>query len=158
MRQIVVGIVLWAALGMGVAAGADDPIIAPIQKFMDAFNKGDTATAAATHSATADLTIIDEVPPYAWHGVKAFGTWAEALGVYDKSQGITDEHVAISAPTRVETSGDRAYVIVPAVYTFKEHGEARRAEAQMTLALRKGASGWLIHAWTWTGPRATAVK
>jgi hypothetical protein len=24
----------------------------------------------------------------------------------------------------------------------------------MTFTLKKGAGGWLIHGWTWTGPRA----
>jgi hypothetical protein len=28
-----------------------------------------------------------------------------------------------------------------------------REAAQMTFALKKGASGWLIHGWTWTGPK-----
>jgi len=27
--------------------------------------------------------------------------------------------------------------------------------SQMTVALKKGAGGWLIHSWTWTGPKPT---
>jgi len=61
--------------------------------------------------------------------------------------------VTISAPTRVESSGDSAYVIVPAVYSYKEKGVAMRETAQMTFVLKKGTSGWLIHGWTWTGPK-----
>jgi hypothetical protein len=49
--------------------------------------------------------------------------------------------VTLSAPTRVETTGDRAYVVVPAVYVFKERGVAMRETAQMTFALKKGAEG-----------------
>jgi len=152
----------WAAAALlltGTHAGAatDPQIVAPIQKFMDTFNKGDAAGAAATHSATDDLVIIDEVPPYVWHGAKAFGAWAGDLAAYDKKNGITDEAVAISAATRVEATADKAYVIVPAVYTFKQNGAPMRAAAQMTVVLQKGASGWLIHGWTWTGPRAKAV-
>ncbi len=56
--------------------------------------------------------------------------------------------MTIEAPTRVEVEGDGAYVIVPAVYSFKEKGVLMRAAAQMTFALKKGAGGWLIHAWT----------
>ena len=33
-----------------------------------------------------------------------------------------------------------------------------REAAQMTFALKKGASGWLIHGWTWTGPKAQKVS
>ena len=54
--------------------------------------------------------------------------------------------MTIRAPTRVEIEGDGAYVIVPAVYSFKEKGVPMRATAQMTFALKKGAGGWLIHA------------
>ena len=65
--------------------------------------------------------------------------------------------MTISAPTRIETTGEQAYVVVPAVYTFKERGVAKRTAAQMTVTLKKGAGGWLIHGWTWTGPRAKPV-
>jgi ketosteroid isomerase-like protein len=145
-------------LTSAAASAANDPqILAPVQKFIDAFNKGDVAGAAATHSATDDLVIIDEVPPYVWHGAKAFDAWANDLAAYDKQNGITDEAVAISAPTRVEATADKAYVIVPAVYTFKQNGANMRAASQMTLVLRKGAGGWLIHGWTWTGPKPKAA-
>lgn len=63
----------------------------------------------------------------------------------------------MSAPTRTETAGDTAYVIVPAVYTYKEKGVAMREAAQMTFVLKKGTGGWLIHAWSWTGPKPQRV-
>lgn len=61
--------------------------------------------------------------------------------------------VTLSAATRTERNADQAYVVVPAVYTFKLRGAAMPEAAQMTFVVRRGASGWLIHAWTWTGPR-----
>ena len=131
--------------------------MAPIQKFIDSFNKGDTAGAMATHAAGADLAIIDEVPPFIWRGAKAFQAWSTALDAASKQAGITDQMVTIKAPTRTESSGDSAYVIVPAVYTYKEKGVAMREAAQMTFTLKKGASGWLIHGWTWTGPKPQRV-
>lgn len=81
------------------------------------------------------------------------GAWSTALDSISKQAGITEQMVTISAPTRTESSGDSAYVIVPAVYTYKEKGVAMREAAQMTVVLKKGASGWLIHGWTWTGPK-----
>jgi hypothetical protein len=145
--------------GVAVGAATPDPqLIAPIQKFMDAFNKGDAAGAASTHAATADLVIIDEVPPYVWHGAKAFQAWSADLDADAKKNALTDMAVTIGAPTRVETSGDQAYVVVPAVYAFKQRGVAMHEKAQMTFVLKKGASGWLIHGWTWTGPEPSAVK
>jgi hypothetical protein len=78
--------------------------------------------------------------------------WAADLERRDKAEGVTDQHVALGAATRVESDGTQAYVIAPSVYTFKQKGVAMRAAAQMTFTLKKGASGWLIQGWTWTGP------
>jgi ketosteroid isomerase-like protein len=163
MHYLTRGALVWVLLGAAASAQTPDAqLMAPIQKFIDSFNKGDSAAAAATHAAGADLTIIDEVPPYVWRGPKAFQAWSADLDGDAKKRGITDPVVTISAATRVEMNGDQAYVVVPAVYTFKERGVAMREAAQMTVALRKSADGgWLIHGWTWTGPKpqaATAAK
>jgi hypothetical protein len=61
---------------------------------------------------------------------------------------------SLGAVTRFESDGTAAYVIVPSTYTFKEGGAAMRETAQMTFTLKKGATGWLIHGWTWTGAKA----
>jgi len=159
VRKASVAAVVWLFAGVAVGAATPDPqLIAPIQKFMDAFNTGDAAGAASTHAATADLVIIDEVPPYVWQGAKAFQAWSADLDSDAKKNALTDMAVTLGAPTRVETSGDQAYVVVPAVYAFKQRGVAMHEKAQMTFVLKKGASGWLIHGWTWTGPKPTAVK
>ncbi|MEP6917512.1 MAG: nuclear transport factor 2 family protein [Acidobacteriota bacterium] len=158
MRYAILGAMTCVCLSGLVQAQAPDPqIVAPITRFMDAFNKGDAAGASATHAAAADLVIVDEVTPFTWHGEQAFKMWAADLESSDKKLSITDQHVAVGAPTRVESDGASAYVIVPTVYTFKQSGEAMRANAQMTLVLKKGPGGWLIHGWTWTGPRAQKV-
>ncbi len=155
MKHRMLGVVLTVVLGASAVAAATDPqIVAPLHKFADRFNKGDVAGAAATHAATDDLTIVDEVPPYAWHGPQAFSTWASALESHDKANGITDEKVTIGDATRVESDGQQAYVIVPAVYEFKQHGKAMHEKAQMTFVLKKDPGGWMIHGWTWTGPKA----
>ena len=154
MRYLTLVTFVCAFMVAPLSAQAPDPqLIAPIQKFIDSFNKGDSAGAMATHAAGADLVIIDEVPPFIWRGAKAFQAWSTALASASKQAGITDQMVTISAPTRTESSGDSAYVIVPAVYTYKEKGVAMRESAQMTFALKKAGGGWLIHGWTWTGPK-----
>jgi hypothetical protein len=150
MLGIAACLVLGAA---AVAAPPDAEVMAPIQKFIDGFNAGDAEGAAATHAHTADLTILDEVPPFMWRGEQAFGAWAAALESDSQERGATEQVVRLGAPTRIESSGERAYVVVPAVYTFKEGGKPMREDAQMTFALERGGSGWLIHGWTWTGPK-----
>ena len=158
MRHPAIGAVV--CLFLGAAAGAETPdsqVMAPIQKFVDSFNKGDAVAAAATHAATADLAIIDEVPPHLWRGPQAFQAWSADLDSDAKKHGITDQAVSLSAAIREELNGDSAYVVVPAVYTFKERGVAMREAAQMTFALKKGAGGWLIQGWVWTGPKPQPV-
>jgi ketosteroid isomerase-like protein len=160
VRHVFLSAVVFLGLGLGPAAQsqtANAQVMAPITRFMEAFNKGDIEAAAATHAADADLVIVDEVTPYVWRGSKAFHAWAGDLDADAKKRGVTDQQVSIGAATRVETDGTGAYVIVPSVYTFKEKGIAMRASAQMTFTLKKGASGWLIHGWTWTGPKPRKV-
>ena len=153
MRVLTLAAIGWFALAAPASAQQDAELMAPIQKFIDSFNKGDAAGAAATHAAGADLTIIDEVPPYLWRGPKAFQSWSADLDSDAKKTGMTEPMVTLSTPSRIERNVDHAYVIVPAVFTFKQKGAAMRESAQMTFVLRKGAGGWLIHGWTWTGPR-----
>ncbi len=154
MRHLTLGVVLGLVLSAAASTGSPDPLLmAPIQKFIDSFNKGDAAAAAATHAPTADLAIIDEVPPYLWRGPQALQAWSADLASDSTKHGLTDQVVTLSAPTREESNGEQAYVVVPAVYTFKERGVAMREAAQMTFALKKGSGGWLIHGWVWTGPK-----
>ena len=140
-------------VGMARAAAPDD-ITATLNQFVAAFDKGDIKAAEATHDG-ANLTITDEVAPYVWKGPHAFGDWVHDLMASDARAGIAGEAVAISAPSRIEISGDDAYAVVPVVYSFKDHGAPMHEPAQMTLALHKGAAGWKITAWTWTGPKPT---
>src|SRR5262249_2372443 len=154
MRTLTMAAVVAVALAAPASAQTNAELTAPIQKFIDSFNKGDAAAAAATHASGADLAITDEVPPYVWRGANAFQTWATDLENDAKKNDITESMVTLRAPTRTERNGDQAYVVVPAVYTFKQRGTAMRETGQMTFVLKKGANGWLIHGWTWTGPKA----
>jgi hypothetical protein len=161
MQYLTLGalVCVWVGMGSPVQAQTTDPqVIAPITKFIDAFNKGDMAGAAATHASEADLVIIDEVPPFLWRGAQALKTWAADLEADAKKHGMTDQKVTLSRATRAESNGGDAYVVVPAVYSFKQGGVALRENAHMTFALKKGAAGWLIHGWTWTGPKAPTAQ
>lgn len=150
MKSLLIG--LLCAFAIGGPAAAHPELVAPIQTFVDSFNKGDLAAAKATH--TGDLAIVDEAPPYVWRGAGAVEAWAGDLAKDSEARGVTDQVVTLGKATREEVKGDRAYVIVPAVYAFKERGVAMREAAQMTFSLQKDAAGaWKINAWTWTGPK-----
>jgi hypothetical protein len=159
MRNLILGAIVSACIGAAAHAQPPDPqLTAPITTFIEAFNKGDLATAAATHAAGADLVILDEVSPYLWRGPQALKLWAADLDADAKKKGITEPKVTLGAVTRVEMTGADAYVVVPAVYTFKEKGAPMREAAQMTFTLKRGPSGWLIHGWAWTGPKPSKVS
>lgn len=133
------------------AASPNDEVTAQVTKFIDSFNKGDIKAARATHTENG-VVIIDEVAPYIWQGNDSFKTWLDDLGKHDKARGNTDASLKLSAPTRVEVEGDRAYVVAPALYAFKQKGVAMKEAGQMTFALRKGGAGWKINGWAFTGP------
>jgi hypothetical protein len=75
-----------------------------------------------------------------------------------KAAGITEPAVAYDAPSRVEIEDKTAYVIVPTVYTYKEQGRPTAEEGQMTFVLNRGAAGWKIGAWTWSGVKPHPAK
>src|ERR1019366_5091666 len=120
-------------VGMSAAAGAATPAaeaMVPVRAFIDSLNKGDTKATAAQTSPDGML-IIDEISPFTWSGPKAFDTWGKALDDSDKAAGNTDDLVTDGKPTRVVVSADRAYVVLPAWYTFKQKDVVIRETAQM---------------------------
>ena len=51
----------------------------------------------------------------------------------------------------MDVTGDRAYVVVPASYKYKEHGKpVSETGSTFTVALQKGPAGWLIAGWAWS--------
>jgi ketosteroid isomerase-like protein len=153
--------ILAAACAMALAApsavaAGNAALEAPIHQFIDNFNKGESAGAAAAHLPS--VSIIDEVPPHLWTGPKAFETWAADLAKNDMAKGISKENVALGGVKREVVEGKTGYVVFAATYTFDQNGKAMHEPAQMTFALKKTADGWKIAGWTWTGPNPTLVK
>jgi ketosteroid isomerase-like protein len=141
--------------GMAAAATTRAELTAPITAFVDAFDKGDVKAAAAPY--IADVSIIDEVPPYIWRGPTAFASWAQDLTANDKKLGLTGEKLTLGDVVRSETDGRHAYVVMAGVYEFTTaKGAPMHENARMTFALRKGTDGWKIAGWTFTSARASA--
>lgn len=151
-------LILWAfvatVLSVAAAVAADGPPpIATVQRFLDAFNKGDLKAAEATHAT--EVTIVDEIPPYHWKGREAFKAWLADLTEDGMAHEVTDGNMKLGNTIREETKGDAAYVVVATEYSFKEKGTPMRAPAQMTFALKQDKGLWRIVAWTYAGPKAT---
>jgi SnoaL-like domain len=150
MRLLLVALGCAFCATVAAAVTPDAALRAPIHQFIDSFNNGDAATAAATH-VSDDLTIIDEVAPFIWKGHDAFKSWSDDLAADATKNGISDQWVTLGDTVRQESASGRAYVIVQAVYTYKLKGAPMREDAQMTFALRNTDAGWRIAGWTWTG-------
>jgi hypothetical protein len=157
MKTTHLGLALIAGLAGAPAAAlaANARVEAPIRAFIDAFNKGDMKTAAATHLAS--VSIIDEPPPHYWTGAGAFNGWAGDLAKDAKANGDTDGKVILGSTTDESVSGDHAYTVMNAIYAYTEKGVAMREHGRFTFALTGGRGGWKIAAWAWSGSKPMAA-
>ena len=148
MNGIAIGL-LAAALAAGPAIAAEkDDVMLPIRQFVDGFNKGDVKSAVA--ACAEQTSIIDEFPPYEWHGAGGCAAWMRDYDSYATKQGISNGHVTLGSPKHVDIAGDRAYVVIPSSYVFKRDGKMLEEKGSFfTFALRKEAGGWRIASWSW---------
>jgi len=152
LKQFVGGalVVLALAVTPTVAFASDKTdVTAAVHKFFGNLDKTHVKTAVA--ACDSPVSIIDEFPPYEWHGANACDDWWKAYQQYNKNSGITDPDAKLGEPWSVDVTGDRAYVVSPATYSFKQHGKTiKEPNAVFTTALRKTAAGWRITGWTWS--------
>jgi ketosteroid isomerase-like protein len=154
MRSVLIALAVTLVAAGQTPAAAQTPaspkndVLAVVRQFVNDFNKGDGKSAVA---ACADqAAIIDEFPPYAWHGAGACAKWMSDYDADARQNGITDGIVTLGAPSHVDVTGDRAYVVIPSDYAFKRKGTPVKETGSMfTFALQKGAAGWRIVGWTW---------
>ena len=78
MRNIAIALALTVLVVGPVAASENTDVMVPVHQFIDGFNKGDTKAVVA--ASTDEMCIIDEFPPYEWHGA---GTCSKWLADYD---------------------------------------------------------------------------
>ena len=130
-------------------AGEKADVWATVQQYADAVDKGDMK--AMLDQCAAQTSIIDEFPPHVWQGTTGCADWANDFGAFSKQSGMTDEVLTLGRPLHVDVTGDRAYVVAEAKFTFKQNGKRTTERgALMTLALQKIASNWRITGWTWS--------
>ncbi len=130
------------------AASDSSDVMSAINKAVAAFNKGDMKTWTA--SCASPSSVIDDFPPHEWQGANACADWANSYAAFSKENGITGGMVTLGTPWHVAVTGDRAYVVTPASYTYKENGKPmKESGSTFTLALKKTAAGWLFTGWVW---------
>lgn len=139
-------------LAAGPAAATEqDNVMKTVRQWMDSLNKGDIKTAVA--ACAEETAIVDEFPPFEWHGKGTCAKWAVELEAYNKQVGITFGVTESKPPRRVDISGNHAYAVIPVDYRFTQNGkDGAEIGALFTVALKKGQQGWRITGWSWSRP------
>jgi hypothetical protein len=147
-----------AVLASGpVAASEKTDVMAVLHQWVDGFNKADMKSSVAT---CADQTsIIDDIPPHEWHGAGGCSKWWDDFNAFTKANEITNGNVTLGKPRHIDITADRAYIVVPANFTYNMKGKPMKQSGSIvTIAMQKGASGWRMTGWAWGSAIDVAVK
>lgn len=146
-KTLIAALLVVLATGMAIAVDTT-AVMAPVQQFVNGFNKGDAKTLLAACAGQA--SVIDDFPPHEWQGAEACKMWLNDYEAYAKRNGLTDGVVTLGQPRHVEVTGDRAYVVVPANFTYQKNGKATSENgATFIVALQKEGGAWRITGWAW---------
>jgi hypothetical protein len=124
------------------------PSLKPVDTFFAAFNRGDWE--AATACFGPDQTVIDETPPFGWSGHDAFKAWLKDNLTLWARTGLKEVKLDASEPLIVRTGPSSAYIVVPTVERFVQHGQAQAEKGFFTFLTRPVNNSWLISSMTWT--------
>ncbi len=148
MHKVIAALFAVALMAGSASASETLDVMRTVWQFVGSFNKGDVKTALG--DCAAQSSIIDEFPPYSWQGATGCADWSNDFDAYIKKNGMTDPKVTLGLLRHVDVSGDRAYVVVPANFTFKKNGKRINERSSiLTLALQKVADSWRITGWAW---------
>jgi len=140
MNRLLAVLACVAAFAAPATATEQGDALLPVHQFVDGMNNGDLGSAVM--ACGDEMSIIDNVPPYQWHGKGACEKWAGAVEADSTNKGLTDVVFEIGEATRFAIGNDHAYAVLPASYTFEEKGKPGRVEGTLTAALQKGPTGW----------------
>lgn len=126
-----------------------------VHAYLAAFNAGDPAAMSAAFAG--DGSILDGMAPHLWRGPTAAADWYRDVLTEGEHLSASGYQVTIGEPEHNDTTGDTAYVVVPATMTFELNGtQIVQTGAKFTVALRKLDEGWRVAAWAWAkGQRAS---
>jgi len=148
MYKIIVALIAIMLMAGSASASETLDVMRTVWHYVDSVNKGDVKTALG--DCAAQSSIIDEFPPYLWQGATGCADWSSDFDAYVKKNGMTDPKVTLGLLRHADVAGDRAYVVVPATFTFKKNGKRFNERSSIwTLALQKVAGSWRITGWAW---------
>jgi ketosteroid isomerase-like protein len=148
MHKVIITLAVTALTTATLLASEQTDVMATVNQLVASFNNGDTKSLLA--ACTDEMSIIDEFPPHEWHGAGTCSKWLADYDADAKKNGIADGVVTIGKPRHVDVTADRAYVVVPANYTYKQHGKPmKETNSTWTFTLQKVQAGWRVTGWAW---------
>lgn len=123
-------------------------VVATVDRYLNNLDPGKIQTAVAM--CDAEVSILDEFPPHAWHGPTACADWWNGLLAYNEKRGITDGDAKLGKTWTVDITGDRAYFVAPMTYTYKQNGKSVKETASFAVALKHTQTGWRITSWAYS--------
>jgi hypothetical protein len=123
-------------------------VVDAVNRYLNNLDPDKIQTAVAI--CDAEVSILDEFPPHAWHGPTACADWWKGLLAYNEKSGITDGDATLGKTWTVDVTGDRAYFVAPMTYTYKQNGKSVKETASFAVALKRAQTGWRITSWAYS--------
>jgi hypothetical protein len=148
----VTAMICFTSLAATPALASDEAdVLSRMQQTIDAANRNIDAPLASNFMPS--VVLVDDLAPYVFRGpaADAILEWSKAYGADSAKNSITDFSMKLLKPRRVKVSGDRAYIVLPAVYGFKQRLKPMQKRGTITATLERVDKKWLIATWSWAG-------
>jgi ketosteroid isomerase-like protein len=149
--KIIIALVAGVFAAAQALASDETDVMAVVHQWIEAFNKG----GIGLELCTDQISIMDDFPPYEWHGPGACSTWLSDFKALAEADKLTDQHATLGKPQQLYVTGDRAFFSASASLNFKLAGKPMKQRGSTeTITLQKTASGWRVTGEAWASPSA----
>jgi hypothetical protein len=151
-RILVAGACLFVFCSGPVFASDQSDVLQRMQRTIDEANRSIDPPTLAENFAPS-VVLVDDLAPFVFTGAPedAIATWVKAYTADSEQNGVTGFSMQLLKPRHIEVNDGHAYIVLPAVYHFKEHNKPMRIRGVITATLEKVDDKWLISTWSWAG-------
>ncbi|MBV8490470.1 MAG: nuclear transport factor 2 family protein [Candidatus Eremiobacteraeota bacterium] len=125
------------------------PEIAALSAATIAATNADDATKFAG-LYTDDAVVVDENPPFAWHGADAGAQWWHVTDAIIAKLHLKNLYATPASPSEFAQSDTDAYMIVPVTLGGSANGKTFTESGTLTYTFHKTPAGWKISSQVWT--------
>ena len=140
------------ALAPGFAAAAPNLPPAPILKLagaaMHAASTNDVSGFVGLY--TNDAVVVDEIPPFIWHGAGAGVSWWRAVAAFAHTMKMRNLRAVNIRVSEFKESATDAYLVEPMTVTAIADGKPFAEAGTTTYTFHNAGGTWLISSQVWT--------